>query len=407
MLPIGRQFFRKLQSVLIALLIVCVLSLFYFNETTTTHWSRFHEHMMAKLPDYLPNSFRGTHFNITGNMSASVLVPSDDRSLSDVIDRSKEYFREWFDNRTDVEPYVNEDRDHPVVKDFIITNSGLCGDSSVDILIYFHSSWKNTERRRLLRETWASKSVFQNISIKTIFILGKPPDEKSQFAIDLENVVHRDIIQGDFIDSFKNLTLKSAMAIHWINTYCLQARYIIKADDDIFVNIFKIVEDFIPLLSYRNNTVLCHFHRAGASTIVRNPKSKWYIPLTVFEGEDHFPPFCSGYVAIFTSDLIPLLYESSFHAPVIPVDDVYMFGLLPYEQQFMEFIDIRQNLTLNKNLGLKQYGGQEPLTYVGANAWDIGNMEKFWALTLNKLTPWGKRRAAISVLRDNMGLRSL
>ncbi|ESO93936.1 hypothetical protein LOTGIDRAFT_74929, partial [Lottia gigantea] len=213
---------------------------------------------------------------------------------------------------------------HPAVFDYVITNSGLCGNEPVDILIYFHSAWNNRGKRRFLRETWASVKTFHNISIKTIFILGSPKDAKHQLTIDFENVVYRDIVQGDFNDTFKNLTLKSALAIQWINTHCMQTRYVIKADDDIFINVFKIIEDLFPVLSQRKQTVMCHFHKAGQSVIVRNPKSQWYIPNGVFKGVKHFPRFCSGYVAIFTSDLIPLLYRSSFQSPIIPVDDVYM-----------------------------------------------------------------------------------
>ena len=40
-----------------------------------------------------------------------------------------------------------------------------------------------------------------------------------------------------FQDIYYNLTLKTVMGLKWTSIYCNQAKYIMKTDDDIFVNI--------------------------------------------------------------------------------------------------------------------------------------------------------------------------
>ena len=40
-----------------------------------------------------------------------------------------------------------------------------------------------------------------------------------------------------FQDIYYNLTLKTVMGLKWTSIYCNQAKYIMKTDDDIFVNV--------------------------------------------------------------------------------------------------------------------------------------------------------------------------
>jgi len=52
---------------------------------------------------------------------------------------------------------------------------------------------------------------------------------------------HKDLVQGNFIDSYRNLTLKAVLGLRWLSQYCRQAPFVIKTDDDTFINIFEIV----------------------------------------------------------------------------------------------------------------------------------------------------------------------
>ena len=60
------------------------------------------------------------------------------------------------------------------------------------------------------------------------------------------------MIQENFLDSYHNLTYKSVMWLRWTAEYCPKAKYLLKMDDDIFVNIFKMV-DWLKMLEKKNS----------------------------------------------------------------------------------------------------------------------------------------------------------
>jgi hypothetical protein len=46
-----------------------------------------------------------------------------------------------------------------------------------------------------------------------------------------------DIIQFNFCESYRNLTLKTLMGFKWATEFCSNAHFIMKTDDDVYVNI--------------------------------------------------------------------------------------------------------------------------------------------------------------------------
>lgn len=49
------------------------------------------------------------------------------------------------------------------------------------------------------------------------------------------------MLKEDFVDTYHNLTYKGIAALRWIDTYCSHATFVLKTDDDIFVNMFSLV----------------------------------------------------------------------------------------------------------------------------------------------------------------------
>ncbi len=110
-------------------------------------------------------------------------------------------------------------------------------------LIYIHSAPSNVERRQAIRNTWAQEGTLSDSEVRLVFVLGLPSGDattvaKIQSDVIEESKQHGDIIQMEFIDSYKNLTFKATSILKWIVTFCPHADYIIKADDDVFINIY-------------------------------------------------------------------------------------------------------------------------------------------------------------------------
>ena len=309
-------------------------------------------------------------------------------------------FKEWFAVRN-VSKFVTKEK-HSQLPSIIIQNRDICRVSSLDILIYVHSKWEHFTRRSDIRETWANTNVFHDISVRVIFILGKPEKKSDQIKVINENLAHHDIIQGDFIDSFENITRKCLIALHWINEYCTNARYVLKADDDIFINTFALVEYLISQIHDKHKAIMCALKENNTSPIIREPNKKWYLPKEVYPGRTHYPKFCSGYTTLFTTDLVPHLYKFSFKAPYFSVDDVYMFGYLLSQVSDVHYDDISNTLTLNQKYGLEEYEGDGPLIHVGLSAWEKGVVQKLWTRTLDRMTDWTKKHATIVKIKDKV-----
>ena len=55
----------------------------------------------------------------------------------------------------------------------------------------------------------------------------------------------QDILQWDFLDTYRNLTIKSILALRWAAYSCREAAYVVEMDDDVFLhtpNLVRLLE---------------------------------------------------------------------------------------------------------------------------------------------------------------------
>ncbi|KAI1286983.1 Beta-1,3-galactosyltransferase 2 [Halotydeus destructor] len=152
-----------------------------------------------------------------------------------------------------------------------------------------------------------------------------------------------DLLQGSFIDHYSNLTLKTLSLMQFVNSTCSQVKFVLKVDDDMFVNMQMLV-DYCKTHIY-SKTILGGLGQRYKP--FRNPASKWYMPKSAFSGAI-YPDFTSGGAYLFTGDSAkPLLQTSSSLTPV-NLEDVYMTGIVAEEAQVR-----RINHELIKNVHLQ------------------------------------------------------
>ncbi|RUS86819.1 hypothetical protein EGW08_005415 [Elysia chlorotica] len=265
--------------------------------------------------------------------------------------------------------------------DFLINTLTLCPlNTPVDYLIIVHSATAYFQRRRDIRETYGGRGVFGDVSQRVVFMLGTTTDPVATRMIQHEALRHGDLVQGRFRDSYHNLTHKAVMGFRWAASHCSQAKLILKIDDDVFVNTFKLVSDVLPVYTTSKRRIACHLRKAGTSPIVRG-KGRWRVSDDEFKGYSRYPfDHCNGYFVIITADLLEPLVRAAWLNPFFWIDDVYVFGVLPATVGSVTFVNIRSNLTLhfpkgktcvekegfNCNLlAISQYreGGMEALWY--------------------------------------------
>ena len=80
-----------------------------------------------------------------------------------------------------------------------------------------------------------------------MFCTGSTLDENIQRSLEVESQEYGDLVQGDFLDNYYNLSYKGIMGNLWVAEFCSQAEFLVKTDDDIFVDMYEVKTCFIDL----------------------------------------------------------------------------------------------------------------------------------------------------------------
>ncbi|CAF1280249.1 unnamed protein product [Rotaria sordida] len=263
----------------------------------------------------------------------------------------------------------------------------VCDNSSspVYLLVYVHSGPTNYQRRVVIRETWATRTLFPDLRL--VFMIGKTLDNNVMKAIEYENELYRDIVQEDFIDSYKNLTYKGIMALKWISIYCSKIKYVLKVDDDIVVNTFTLTNHLKSLDKHnpnQHNTIFCLLWMG--MSVMRNIKSKWYISKEDFP-LDKFPPYCSGSAFILTEDLPAKMYNASLYVPFFWVDDYYITGAVASAAN-VTYVQLGSLYTIASDVGKQRFISPQSFYTImfGHFPRSMNNMREIWRriLTMQK-----------------------
>ncbi|KAJ9599351.1 hypothetical protein L9F63_010172, partial [Diploptera punctata] len=206
----------------------------------------------------------------------------------------------------------------------IIPQMDLCSSPELFLLVVVCSAVANFEQRSAIRDTWASVPSITNSSntVKVAFLLGDPDNSTLQEMVEEESLQYADVIQEGFIDSYNNLTLKSVMMLKWVIHHCTNVRYIMKTDDDMFVN----VNNLVRLLRVRNMTNLLVGALICGARPIADSQNKWYAPRYMYAGRV-YPNYLSGTGYVMSRDIVPRLFKAALKTPLFHLEDVYLTGM--------------------------------------------------------------------------------
>ena len=194
--------------------------------------------------------------HVVKNRNAHVYSATDPEAQDGVIEDVREMV--WESNKTLVFPAIEsrgeKQRPSECAKCFeyqyanVISNNRICQidnmthfemKSNILVLILITTTHEKVSVRNAIRRTWVSPANNNTNHVRYAFLLGKHHSGHAPFEIALheENNEWQDIIQDDFIDSYRNLTLKTVMGLRWAANNCPDAQYVMKTDDDVYVNI--------------------------------------------------------------------------------------------------------------------------------------------------------------------------
>ena len=245
-------------------------------------------------------------------------------------------------NNNTIKQYALEEKDRgfkikfnpkiipPSLYSNFLLNSEPCTGRDITLLIAVTVRRNNTEGRTTIRQTWGASGTNRTGPVALLFFMGRAKPNESpliQNAITEEFEQHQDIIQGDYIDDYKNLTLKSLQVVKWASMYCRHASYILKADDDVYVNLAFLVRILNKKsLEFPNKPFIvgCVIENAYP---IRNISDKWYISWDEYP-EVPYPRYLNGGCGYaMTGSAAFAIRHVIPKVPFLKMEDVYVTGL--------------------------------------------------------------------------------
>ncbi|KAH9363201.1 hypothetical protein HPB48_003866 [Haemaphysalis longicornis] len=216
-------------------------------------------------------------------------------------------------------------------RDFcFLLNSGRCqGRSDLFLAVFVHSAPAHFARRRAIRETWGNASALAAATahdMALVFLVGRA-DPALERALRAESRAHGDLVMGNFVDSYHNLTYKHVMGLKWVARHCAQARYVLKTDDDVFMDLFQVTSHLGAKLGPRPPPGLLMCGLIRRPYVKRSQRSKWRVSFREYRAH-RYPPYCSGWAIVMSPDVVRDLYRASAAVPYFWVDDVLVTGIL-------------------------------------------------------------------------------
>lgn len=223
---------------------------------------------------------------------------------------------------------------------YLMENRDLCRmEDNLKVVIMVHTAPSHFVNRLAIRKTWGNNSYYSDLGkVRTLFLLGQVKNRSLQMEIDKEFKQFGDLVQGDFIDSYYNMTLKGVMGYKWLNERCKNAEVILKTDDDVIVNMFTFLKTFLPQFLSKPKHMACR--RLHKSRIERKKNSKWYINNNLFRQQSFYPDFCQGFMVAISNDVISELLISASLTPYFWIDDIYLYGLVPENVPNMHYTNL-------------------------------------------------------------------
>ena len=157
--------------------------------------------------------------------------------------------------------------------------------------------------------------------------MGRSSNPKINHLVIQEAAVHKDIVIGNFNDTFRNLYKKMILSIEWPLEQNCSASYVLKTDEDCFVNVGNLLH---WLNSYHviNGTRPIYAGRVQIGMpVIRDENSRYFVSEKEFP-KPYFSPYASGGGYVFSGTLLPLLSIAAETSPLFPNEDALLGSLM-------------------------------------------------------------------------------
>ncbi|KAK0057263.1 beta-1 3-galactosyltransferase 2-like isoform X2 [Biomphalaria pfeifferi] len=227
-----------------------------------------------------------------------------------------EPFKHYMTDLTDISFY------DPYLETLMNSKSSCQNASSYDAIMAVHSAPNNAAKRDMFRWLYTDYQKTSQYKIKVFFFIGQVNNLTLQSQLSNESRTFQDLVQGSFLDSYKNLTYKAIFVYKWLSQHCQGPKLLLRVDDDVYVRFDRFFEVWRKLVGGKPNTILCDVKKDDPVT----RKGKWAVKESDIPETSYRFQHCLGYFAALTFDIVRKLYEAARKTPFFWIDDVFMYG---------------------------------------------------------------------------------
>ncbi|KAL6725585.1 hypothetical protein Aduo_007626 [Ancylostoma duodenale] len=188
-------------------------------------------------------------------------------------------------------------------------------------LIAVYTRVNEPEARNRFRNSYGSLSSKYNFTV--IFPLGTGDGEANNGVMQ-EYHQFGDILQTNFDDSFRNLTLKSYSISNFVRENCTSVRAVLKLDDDVEWNVQKMVAK-MATVDVKGKRLYCEVRQCGIPQRLKG--GKYFISWEEWPHQ-FFPPYCVSAAYFGSPHTFVVLHNTTSMVRHIWLDDVFSTGVV-------------------------------------------------------------------------------
>lgn len=228
----------------------------------------------------------------------------------------------------------------------LVPNAAACaGPPAPFLLVLVCSAPAHRGQRDAIRASWGGLRQARGLRVRTLFLLGEDAPRAARLAA--EAAAHGDLVQAAFRDTYRNLTLKTLSGLAWARRHCPGARYVLKTDDDVYVNVPELVSELLR----RGGGGLRERWARGAGAAAANASATpgpedvpllylgrvhWRVSPSRVPGKHQisedlwpdawgpYPPYASGTGYVLSASAVSLVLKVASRSPPLPIEDVFV-----------------------------------------------------------------------------------
>lgn len=199
--------------------------------------------------------------------------------------------------------------------------------SEAELVVTIKSTADHFEHRQAIRDSWATRAGSRAV---VVFLVGQPTVSGASSStldqIKTESSNFSDILLGDYIDSYANLTVKALSGLKWRNEKCPEPQFSLSIDDDTFVDLDQLLQVHLNKLPTEEKFIECSERTVVHGKVWR--EGRWAVSEDIYD-QEIYPNYCNGPCYLMPKESSKLIWEKAQQAPTdLQADDAFITGVM-------------------------------------------------------------------------------